>query len=481
MQVIPVILCGGSGKRLWPLSRESYPKQFLPLTSKKTLFQETLIRFNELKNINLSKPIIISNDEHRFIVAEQMNQIGIDAETIILEPIGRNTAPAIAAVTEYLFHNGNEEALLLVLPSDHLIHDIRSFGEAIENAINISDRFEFTLFGIVPNGPNTNYGYIKKGKHDDKSNCDLVEKFVEKPNLENAEKFYNSGNYLWNSGMFIFKNTAYADALVEYAPDIKKFAAESVKKAKKDQDFFRLHKDSFEQCTDISIDYAVMEKVLTSETEISVVSLDAGWDDLGSFSSLWANSKLDNKTNSISGDVITDSTTSSYLYTDSGLLATVGVDDLIIISMSDTVLVASKSESEKIENIVKSLKKNQREEAVFHRKVTRPWGTFDSTDEAEGFKVKRLTVNPKAKLSLQMHHKREEFWVVVNGTAKVTKDDKIIVLKRGEFIHIPLGMTHSIENPGDEILEIIEVQMGDYLGEDDIVRFDDVYGRVEKS
>ncbi|SVC95883.1 uncharacterized protein METZ01_LOCUS348737, partial [marine metagenome] len=297
MQVIPVILCGGSGKRLWPLSRESYPKQFLPLTSKKTLFQETLIRFNELKNINLSKPIIISNDEHRFIVAEQMNQIGIDAETIILEPIGRNTAPAIAAVTEYLVHNGNEEVLLLVLPSDHLIHDIRSFGVAIENAINISDRSEFTLFGIVPNGPNTNYGYIKKGKHDDKSNCHLVEKFVEKPNLENAEKFYNSGNYLWNSGMFIFKNTAYADALVEYAPDIKKFAAESVKKAKKDQDFFRLHKDSFEQCPDISIDYAVMEKVLTSETEISVVSLDAGWDDLGSFSSLWANSKLDNKTN----------------------------------------------------------------------------------------------------------------------------------------------------------------------------------------
>ena len=480
MRVIPVILCGGSGKRLWPLSRESYPKQFLPLTSKNTLFQETLTRFNELKNINFSKPIIISNDEHRFIIAEQIKQIGIEQEAIILEPIGRNTAPAIAAVTEYLFQNGSEEALLLILPSDHLIHDIESFGAAIENAINTSDKFDFTLFGIVPNGPNTNYGYIKKGQNSDESNYHIVEKFVEKPNHEDADKFYKSGNYLWNSGMFLFKNTAYADALEEYAPNIKKYASESVKKAKSDQDFFRLDKASFEQCTDISIDYAVMEKILSTKTDISAISLDAGWDDLGSFSSLWANSKLDEKKNSISGDVITESTASSFLYSESGLLAAVGVDDLIIINMSDAVLVASKSESEKIANIVKSLNENQREEAVFHRKVTRPWGTFDSTDEDEGFKVKRLTVNPKAKLSLQMHHKREEFWVVVNGTAKVTKGEDIILLDRGEYVHIPLGMTHSIENPSDQILEIIEVQMGDYLGEDDIVRFDDVYGRVEK-
>ena len=477
MRVIPVILCGGSGKRLWPLSRESYPKQFLPLTSKNTLFQETLTRFNELKNINFSKPIIISNDEHRFIIAEQIKQIGIEQEAIILEPIGRNTAPAIAAVTEYLFQNGSEEALLLILPSDHLIHDIESFGAAIENAINTSDKFDFTLFGIVPNGPNTNYGYIKKGQNSDESNYHIVEKFVEKPNQEDADKFYKSGNYLWNSGIFMMKKSVWIENISRYEPKLFTGCHLAMENGTKDGLFYRPEAKHVQDIEQISIDNAVMEKIFPDK-EIGVVfRLDVGWSDLGDWKSLASifDSNLEN--NVLKGDVRTLETNNSFIMSESRLVVSVGVDDLIIVETADAVLVTNRDHVQNVREIVQNLKEEGRVEFETHRKVDRPWGSYEILDTGEGYQVKRLIINPSSSLSLQLHFKRSEHWVVVRGVAKITKDEESFELNKNESTFVPQGVTHRIENMTDSPVEMIEIQVGVYLGEDDIVRIQDKYNR----
>ena len=480
MSIVPIILCGGFGKRLFPLSRKSYPKQFLSLYSKRSMFQETCLRLKNMDRVELTEPIVVCNDEHRFLVAEQAREINIKPKAIILEPVGRNTAPAIAAATQYLRKSNRHKSLLFVLPSDHKIEDNKEFENALEYALLAAEETDFVTFGIEPDSANTNYGYIKKGRFNSKTTSYEVEKFIEKPDKNNAKLFFESGDYYWNSGMFIFTSSSYESALKELAPEILKYSKQSFENAKVDSDFIRLDEKSFKQSPKDSIDYAVIEKLLSRGIRIDVIGLNANWSDMGSFEILWKNSELDKNKNSRKGDIFTHSTNSSYLYSDYGILATVGVNDLVVINTRDVVLVADKKQSEKISSIVDSLINKNREEAKFHRKVTRPWGTFDSIDESDGFKVKRLTVNSGAKLSLQMHHQREEFWVVVNGTARVTRDDEILTLSKGEMIHIPLGATHSLENPDDNLLEIIEVQIGDYLGEDDIVRFEDKYGRVEK-
>ena len=480
MKVIPIILSGGYGKRLWPLSRQSYPKQFLSLNSENTMFQETLLRLERLKSVEIDDPIIICNEEHRFLVAEQIKQIGKNAKAILLEPLGRNTAPAIAAVGHYIETLENKDRIMLVLPADHQINNIKEFDISISKAYSSASSGDLITFGVEPTEPHTGYGYIKKGSKHSEFDLYQVEEFVEKPDFNNAEKFLNSGQFLWNSGIFMFQVTTYLDTLKIFSPEIYNTTKMSIDKVEKDLDFMLINKEQFEKSPSDSIDYAVMEKAISEGITINVASLEADWSDLGSWKSLWENSPKDQNKNIIQGDVITEDSSSNLLYSKYGLIAAAGINDMIVVQTSDAVLVADKSKSENVSKIVDKLVSDNREEPVFHRKVTRPWGTFDSIDETDSFKVKRLTVNPGAKLSLQMHHQREEFWVVVAGKAKVTRGDDILTLNIGETVHIPIEMTHSLENPYEEPLIIIEVQIGSYLGEDDIVRFDDQYGRVKK-
>jgi len=478
MQIIPVILAGGSGKRLWPISRKSYPKQFFSLVSEKTMFQETLARLEKIKSVNLKRPIIICNTEHRFLVIEQINELDKKYQAILVEPIGRNTAPAVAAAAHYVKSIGDGEAVLLVLPADHELSNMKAFDSVLEKAFISASIGDLITFGIQPYESHTGYGYIKKGEFNGELNLHSVEKFVEKPDKKTAENFLESGNYLWNSGMFMFKASCYLETLKLLAPEIFDKTKLAVDNSLKNMDFIKLSESEFSQSPSDSIDYAVMEKAIDKGFKINVVSLNADWSDLGSWKSLWEVSELDANKNAIKGDVVLHKSNSNYLYSDFGMLAAVGVKDLIVVQTSDAVLIADKKESENVSKIVDMLTSASREEGVFHRKVKRPWGTFDSIDETDHFKVKRLTVNPGAKLSLQMHHQREEFWVVVTGTAKVTRGEEVFILEQSQTIHIPIGMRHSLENPNEIPLEIIEIQIGDYLGEDDIVRFDDKYGRA---
>ena len=482
MQIIPVILTGGFGKRLWPLSRQTYPKQFLSLTSEKSMLQETLMRLGKIKSLDLKDPVIICNQEHRFLIAEQAKDINLDYEAILLEPIGRNTAPAVAAVCHYIHKKSEEdEEMVLVLPADHRIGNVGVFDQALYTAYLAACHGDLITFGIEPSEPHTGYGYIKKGAPCSEVKLHKVEEFIEKPDIKTAEKFFESHNYLWNSGMFMFKTSAYLEALKIFSPKIFDTTKLSVEKLSEDFDFIRLDKKEFSKSPSDSIDYAVMEKAISEGIDINVVSLEADWSDLGSWESLWEKSVRDDNANVIKGDVVSEDTHSSYLYSEFGLLTTVGIKDTIVIQTSDAVLVADKKKSEDVSKIVDSLINNKREEPTFHRKVSRPWGTFDSIDESDHFKVKRLVVYPGAKLSVQMHHRREEFWVVVTGIAKVTRGEEVLTLGQGDTVHIPVRMKHALENPGDSLLEVIEVQIGDYLGEDDIVRFDDRYGRAEKA
>ena len=470
MSLIPVVMAGGSGTRLWPLSRSNYPKQFLALNGNRTMLQETLFR---LKGLEHNPVMLICNEEHRFIAAEQIRQLSFDHAGIFLEPVGRNTAPAIALAAFKAVEKG-DDPLLLVLAADHVIEDFISFQESVKQAVRLAERGKLVTFGIVGNKPETGYGYIKRGEQFE---CGfVVNKFVEKPDLSTAKKYIETGDYYWNSGMFLFKASRYLEELKSYRPDIYQACAKALEAQHTDMEFVRIDREAFEACPEESIDYAVMEKT----QDAVVVPMDAGWSDVGGFAALWDVSNKDSNGNVFNGDVKSVETKNTLVFGENKLIATVGVEDLVIVNTKDAVLVAHKEQSQRVKSIVDQLKAEVRPQATFHREVYRPWGKYDSIDSGARFQVKRITVKPGAKLSVQMHHHRAEHWIVVSGTAKVTNGDKEILLTENQSTYIPVGVIHSLENPGKVPLELIEVQSGSYLGEDDIVRFEDRYGRLDK-
>jgi len=469
--ITPVIMAGGSGSRLWPLSRSLYPKQFLALTGKQTMLQETVQRLVELE---VACPLVICNEEHRFIVAEQLREIN-KTGSIILEPVGRNTAPAIALASEVLNNLDQEnDPLLLVLAADHVIQDQTAFTYAVNQAIPLAEQGKLVTFGIVPTEAHTGYGYIKRGESVGNSDGYNVNKFVEKPDEQTASHYLESGEYYWNSGIFLFKASRYLQELQKYRPDIFDACKKSLENTTQDNDFIRLDSEAFSVCPDESIDYAVMEKT----QDAVVVPLDAGWNDIGAWSALWEVNDKDENGNTTSGDSILQDTSNSLIHGSERLVTTIGLDNIVIVDTKDALLVACKDKVQDVKKIVEKLKKEKRPEFKIHREVYRPWGKYDSIDNGERYQVKRITVKPGEKLSIQMHHHRAEHWVVVSGTAKVTNGDKTFLLTENESTYIPIGVTHALENPGKLPLEMIEVQSGSYLGEDDIVRFEDLYGRA---
>ena len=471
MKIIPVILSGGSGTRLWPLSREHYPKQYLHLLNENTMLQETILRLRGLKS--LSEPIIVCNTNHRFLVADQCQQINIKNPTILLEPIGRNTAPAILASALQSLKN-TENAVLLILSADHVIRDIEKFHQAINIGINQAEKGKLVTFGIMPNEANTEYGYIKVSESLTK-NLYNVDEFVEKPDLPTAKSYLNQGNYLWNSGMFVFDAISLIDELTSHSPDIVKSVRKAVDNSLKDLDFIRLDKKAFESSPSNSIDYALMEK----SDNVVVIPLDIGWSDVGSWSALYDVSKKDKSGNVLKGDVTAKDTTNTYIHASNHMVATVGVDNLVVVDTPDATFIASQDKAHLVKSVVESIQKKGRNEAKSNRKVYRPWGWYDSIEEGLHYQVKRLHVNPGAKLSLQMHHKRAEHWVVISGKATVINGEDVMTLSKGDSTYIPIRTKHCLENKTSDPLQIIEVQSGTYLGEDDIERFEDIYKRKE--
>lgn len=469
--ILPVIMAGGTGSRLWPLSRELYPKQFLNVTGDQTMLQQTVARLSDFEH---SAPVLICNEEHRFIAAEQMRLGCFEHGGIILEPVGRNTAPAIAlAALQAVNSKTDDEApILLVLAADHIIENEQAFKISVEKALPFAQNGQLVTFGIVPTSPETGYGYIKSGIQD--GDAFSVSEFVEKPNLETAEKYLASGNFYWNSGMFLFKASRYLEELEKFAPDMLSVCQQAIAAPSKDLEFVRVDKAIFETCPNDSIDYAVMEK----SQDVVVVPMDAGWSDVGSFSALWDVSDKDMNNNVTKGDVISIDSTDNYIYAQNKLVATVGVDNLVIVETKDAILVAHKDKVQDVKSVVNQLKASGRSEHKIHREVYRPWGKYDSIDSGVRDQVKRITVKPGEKLSIQKHHHRSEHWIVVSGTASVLNGDKTILVTENESTYIPLGTIHALENPGKIPLEMIEVQTGSYLAEDDIVRFEDRYGRV---
>jgi len=463
-------MSGGSGSRLWPLSRSLHPKQFLTLINDNSLLQETINRLDQ----NCSDPIIICNNEHRFIVAEQLRENHTCASNIILEPMGKNTAPAITLAALAAIENG-DDPLLLVLAADHVIKNVTAFQKSIISASAFAAQNKLVTFGIVPTHAETGYGYLKQGNLQKQNSEEgfIVESFVEKPNLENAIKYFSSGDYLWNSGMFMFKASRYLEELEKFSPEILAVCKDAYASKTLDLDFTRIDGDIFDKCPENSIDYAVMEHT----DDAIVVPLDAGWSDVGSFSSLWEVNEKNEHGNVIQGDVISQTTTNCYINAGNKLVTTVGLENLVIVETKDALLVANKDKVQNVKSIVNKLKSEKRYEYKHQREVYRPWGKYDSLDFGKRDQVKRITVKPGAKLSVQMHHHRSEHWIVVSGTAKVTNGDKIFLVTEDESTYIPLGQIHALENPGVLPLELVEVQTGSYLGEDDIVRFDDKYGR----
>lgn len=467
-----VIMAGGSGSRLWPASRGLYPKQFLSIAGEQTMLQETLAR---LDGVEVSGSTVICNEEHRFIVAQQAQDAGRALSSIILEPVGRNTAPAIAlAAFDLLARNEGQSPLMLVMAADHLIQDVPAFHQAVAEAAKQAERGALVTFGIVPESAHTGYGYIRRG--DEQGGAYSVAQFVEKPDAETAQSYLDDGAYYWNSGMFMFAADTYLAELKAHRPDIYAACEAAFAERSQDADFLRVGKDAFTACPDDSVDYAVMEKT----TKAVVVPLSAGWSDVGAWSSLWEVSEGDGDDNVVHGDVLTHNTNGSYIRAESRLVATVGLKDVVVVESNDAVLVADKHQVQDVKKIVEQLKAEGRNEILHHRHVHRPWGVYDSIDNGERYQVKRITVNPGAKLSVQMHHHRAEHWIVVSGTAKVTNGDKEIMLTENQSTYIPVGVVHALENPGVIPLELIEVQSGSYLGEDDIVRFEDRYGRAPK-
>ncbi len=468
--ILPVILSGGSGTRLWPLSRKNHPKQLLPLINKTSLLQDTINRLTGSSLI--SRVIIICNEKYRFMVAEQVANTKISQSDIVLEPVGRNTAPAIALAAITARHN-DDDPVLLVLPADHVIKDVDAFYQAVEVGAEQAEAGNLVTFGIIPDYPETGFGYIKAKRNAGKNIFYPVDKFVEKPDLSKAEQYLEEGGYYWNSGMFMFKASAYLKALETFAFTIFEACQQSCAKANRDMDFIRIGMKEFEHCPSDSIDYAIMEKV----DNAIVIPIDIGWSDVGSWSALHDITASDENKNILIGDVKSHATRNCYVRAETKLVTTLGVENLIIVDTDDALLVASRDDVQNIKDIVDELSKENRDEVILHKRVCRPWGCYRGIDASERFQVKRITVNPGSILSLQMHHHRSEHWIIVSGTAKVIRDEDIFILTENESTYIPLGAKHRLENIGKIPLEIIEVQTGSYLGEDDIVRFDDIYGR----
>lgn len=471
-KLVPIILCGGSGTRLWPLSRKKYPKQFLPLLSDNTMLQETIVRLKQIQNVE--NPIIITNDEHRFLVAEQCKNIGLNDPEIILEPIAKNTAPAIAAGAlhaKFKFDNCN----LLILPADHYIQNIKKFNKVIELARNQASRGSLITFGITPNSPNTNYGYIKYS-NTIRRGIYKVDKFKEKPDLKTAQSFLNQKKYLWNSGIFLFNLDLFLLEMNKFNPKIIENIKISLINSSKDLDFIRLEKKAFFECPSISIDYCLMEK----SNKAIVIQFNVGWSDIGSWNSLYSFEKKDRNKNIVKGSAYLESTSNSYINSSHHLVVTLGVDNLIIVNTPDATLISSKDKVNDLKGLTERLSKKNLKEVQNHRKVYRPWGWFDVIDEGNFYKVKRLYLKPEGKLSYQYHKKRSEHWTVVEGVATIIIDGRTQKLKSGESILISQGQKHSLENNSKNRLEIIEVQSGKYFGEDDIIRINDIYGRIKK-
>jgi len=469
--LIPVILSGGSGTRLWPLSRKNLPKQFLPLAGETTLFQQTVARTRNLADA--APPVVVCSDDHRFLVAEQLLELGVQGSTILLEPAPRNTAPAIALAALQAMKR-DPEAILLVLPADHLIGDQESFAKAVAEALPVAREDWLVTFGIRPDAPETGFGYIRRGEKIPGA-AFRVERFVEKPDAEKAVMYLADGGYDWNSGMFMFRAQRYMEELERHAPAIAGAARASFDTATADLDFVRIDKEAFAATPEDSIDYAVMEKT----THAAVVPVNCGWSDIGSWAALWSAADKDTDGNRLEGDVIAiDSHNCLIRAGDRRLVAAIGVDDLVLVDTPDATLVASRERSQDVKKLVDRLRAANRSEHLFHRKVYRPWGSYDSIDMGARFQVKRIVVKPGAALSLQKHHHRAEHWIVVSGTAEVTRDEEVFLLSENQSTYLPLGSVHRLRNVGKVPLELIEVQSGSYLGEDDIVRFEDVYGRT---
>lgn len=469
--LIPVILSGGVGSRLWPLSREHYPKQLLALMGQNTLLQDTVLRLKNLPEV--ANPLVVCNESHRFLIAEQLRSIKTHPEHLILEPEGRNTAPA-AAIAALAAQNYDLDPILLILPADHLIQNVAVFCERVTAALPLAQAGHLVTFGIVPTVPETGYGYIQAGRITElEASAFQVARFVEKPALAVAQEYLDSGDYYWNSGMFLFKASRYLEELEKFSPVMFGACQEAVYGATHDADFMRLSKQAFLNCPSDSIDYAVMEKT----QDAVVLPLDVGWNDVGAWSALWDVSEQDASGNVCIGDVLTEASENCYIRSEHRLVATLGVKDHIIVETADAVLVAHKDHVQDVKKIVNQLKASARQEADLHRKVHRPWGTYENIDVEARFQVKRIQVKPGASLSLQMHYHRSEHWIVVKGTAQVTRGEETFVLSENQSTYIPLGVKHRLENPGKLMLELIEIQSGSYLGEDDIVRFEDVYGR----
>lgn len=468
--IVPVIVAGGSGSRLWPLSRQLNPKQFLPLAdANQSMLQATILR---LRGLEASTPLLICNEQHRFLAAEQLRQLDMEHASILLEPVGRNTAPAIALAALQASSEG-ADPILLILAADHLIQDVPAFHASIKAALPLAEDGKLVTFGIVADRPETGYGYIEKGAAVGMGGF-TVSRFVEKPDHATACDYLASGNFFWNSGMFMFRASRFLQELERFQPTILDVCRTALQGGAQDMHFTRVDSDVFATCPDDSIDYAVMEK-----TEDAVmVPLDAGWSDIGSWSALWDVSDKDAQGNVLKGDVLTQDSRNSYVHADSRLVTLVGVEDLVVVETKDAIMVAHKNRVQDVKHIVEQIKSDKRHEHINHREVYRPWGMYDSIDNGHRYQVKRITVKPGAKLSVQMHHHRAEHWIVVSGTAKVTNGERTYLVCENESTYIPIGQIHALENPGVIDLELIEVQSGSYLGEDDIVRFEDKYGRA---
>ncbi|WP_122096353.1 mannose-1-phosphate guanylyltransferase/mannose-6-phosphate isomerase [Rahnella sp. Larv3_ips] len=471
--ILPVIMAGGTGSRLWPMSRELYPKQFLRLYGEQSMLQETVTR---LKGLETSNPLVICNEEHRFLVAEQLRQINQLSNNIILEPVGRNTAPAITLAALSAIDE-DYDPLLLVLAADHVIENIEAFHQAVNNAIPFAEQGKLVTFGIVPTGPETGYGYIQRGTEFNNPSAPVfrVQRFVEKPDLQTALQYLETGEYYWNSGMFLFRAKRFLEEMATYRPDILDACLKAIETAQPDeqQEFIRVDKAAFIACPDESVDYAVMEKT----TEAIVVPLDAGWNDVGSWAALWEVNNKNLNGNAVTGDVFTHNATNCYINTDEKFIAAIGVENLVIVNTKDAVLIIDKSQVQDVKKVVEFLKNQERREYRVHRESYRPWGRNDNVVNTVRYHVNRLTVKPGGKSSLQMHHHRAEHWVILSGTAKVSLDDKTYLLTENQSTFIPIGSQHMLENPGKIPLEILEIQSGAYLEDDDIIRIKDHYGR----
>jgi mannose-1-phosphate guanylyltransferase/mannose-6-phosphate isomerase len=481
LKITPVILCGGSGTRLWPLSRSVFPKQFLVLSGKTTLFQQTVVRLQHLqsKHIKLNNTLIVTNEEHRFLVLDQLRVIKNVKAQLLLEPVGRNTAPALTLAAMQAMED-HEDPVLVVTPSDQTVQDQAAFNKSLYGAIESASTGSIVVLGIKPTKADTGFGYIRQNKIKDEHQLHKVIQFTEKPDTATAEKYIKSGEYFWNGGMFVLRASVWLKAIQYFSPDIYEATLKAFNQKTTDDPFIRLDENLFKVIPSNSIDYAVIEKCPDSNFEIKMVELNAGWNDLGSWDAVWQVGDKDKNQNVTYGDTLLENTKNSLVYADHKLVSVAGLDNIVVIETSDAILVIDRKQSQEVKMIVNKLTTEKREEKNLHRKVSRPWGWYDSIDEGENFKVKRIQVNPGASLSLQKHAKRAEHWVVVKGIAEVICQDKKITIKENESTYIPLGHTHRLSNPGQDILEIIEVQSGSYLGEDDIERFDDSYGRLIK-